>query len=107
MLALAASPAFARDGLCFAARQSGLYRSEDGGRTWRFALDALGLDAPLMTTAVALSPAFAGDGRVFAGAHGGVLRSSDRGATWRVALFPEPPPLVSALALSPRSPTTA
>ena len=101
VLALAASPAFAEDGVCFAARQSGLYRSEDGGHTWRFAYHSLTLDASLATTAVAVSPAFTRDGGVFAGAHGGVLRSSDRGDSWQVALFPEPPPLVSTLAISP------
>ena len=33
--ALATSPEFARDGVCFAARNSGLYRSDDGGGAWR------------------------------------------------------------------------
>ena len=33
--ALATSPTFAQDGICFAARGSGLYRSDDGGVTWQ------------------------------------------------------------------------
>jgi photosystem II stability/assembly factor-like uncharacterized protein len=99
--ALAASPWFERDGVCFAARNSGLYRSDDGGRSWRPAYDWLALDAPLATTAVAVSPAFEHDHTVFAGANGGVLRSLDGGATWRAAMLPEPPPLVTALAVSP------
>ena len=31
----------ALDGLCFAARASGLYRSEDGGTTWASCYDSL------------------------------------------------------------------
>ena len=54
--ALAASPRFEQDRICFAACVSGLYRSDDGGVTWRYTYDSLGLDAPLATMAVALSP---------------------------------------------------
>lgn len=99
---LAASPEFVRDGVCFAAQNSALYRSDDGGATWRSCYDSLVLDAPLATTTVALSPAFASDGAVFAGAPGGVLRSRDGGASWQITLLPDPPPLVTALAVSPR-----
>ena len=65
--ALAASPNFAVDGVCFAARQSGLYRSDDGGRTWRSLFEVLRLEALLPATSVALSPGFESDGAVFAG----------------------------------------
>lgn len=99
--ALAVSPDFQRDGVCFAAQNSGLYRSDNGGLTWRFLYDSLALDTPLITTAVALSPAFGTDHALFAGAHGGVLRSTDGGATWQVVMLPSPPPLVTALAVSP------
>ncbi|MGQ9491101.1 MAG: WD40/YVTN/BNR-like repeat-containing protein [Anaerolineae bacterium] len=99
--ALAASPAFRQDGLCFAARQSGLYRSTDGGETWQPAYAQLRLAGPLTTLAVALSPAFPADGTVSAGVAGGVLRSCDRGATWEAILLPAPPPTVSCLAVSP------
>jgi photosystem II stability/assembly factor-like uncharacterized protein len=98
---IAVSPQLASDGVAFAARSSGLYRSADGGRSWRPAYASLSLSEPLTTTAVALSPAFAADGLVLAGANGGVLRSADRGATWERATMPAPPPLVTALALSP------
>lgn len=101
VLALTASPDFANDGICFAGRNSGLYRSADGGDTWRFAYGALGLDTPLPTTAVAVSPAFASDRSLFAGAHGGILRSLDGGENWFVAMLPEPAPLVSTLVVSP------
>jgi photosystem II stability/assembly factor-like uncharacterized protein len=98
---LAASPAFEQDGICFAARPGGLFRSEDGGRTWQHAYASLDLEAALTTAAVALSPAFQTDASVFAGASGGVLRSTDAGLTWLVASFPNPPPFVSCLAISP------
>jgi len=98
---LAVSPDFARDGICLAARASGLYRSEDGGLTWQAAYASLELEGPLTTTAVAVSPNFKADRSVFAGAPGGVLRSLDGGQNWYIASFPPPPPFVSALAVSP------
>lgn len=99
--ALACSPEFARDGLCFAACNSGLRRSDDGGASWQDAYESLALAAPLGATSVALSPAFGRDRTVFAGASGGVLRSGDGGATWQIITLPEPAPLVMALAVSP------
>ena len=79
------STQFERDGACFAARNSGLYRSDDGGRSWRSAYDALALAEPLATTAVACSPAYERDHLVIAGASGGLLRSIDGGSTWHTA----------------------
>ena len=99
--ALAASPNFARDGICFAAQNSGLYRSEDGGGTWQPAYTSLQLDGPLATTAVAVSPDFNADRYVIAGVEGGLLRSHDGGTTWLAALLAPPPPLVTALVVSP------
>ena len=99
--ALAASPTFEQDGICFAARGSGLYHSTDGGQTWQPAYATLDLEAPLPTMAVVLSPAFAADRTVFVGAPGGILRSFDGGETWDVVEFPSPPPVVSALVTSP------
>ena len=95
--ALAASPDFARDGLCFAACRSGLYRSRDGGASW----GRLRASSEPVTTAVAVSPAFREDRSVFAAVKGGVLRSSDGGDNWFTAGFPAPPPLFSSLILSP------
>lgn len=99
--ALAASPNFARDGICFAAQNSGLYRSENGGETWQSAYTSLQLEALLPTTAVAVSPDFNVDRYVIAGVEGGLLRSHDGGTTWFAALLPTPPPLVTALVVSP------
>jgi photosystem II stability/assembly factor-like uncharacterized protein len=98
---LAASPDFARDGICYAARLSGLYRSDDGGRTWRLTTDSLPVEAPLPTAAVALSPDFASDRSVFAGVAGGILRSGDDGRSWQITPLASPPPFVSMLVVSP------
>jgi len=98
---LATSPNFARDGVCFAARRSGLFRSDDGGITWRSTYDVLNLDAPLATTAVAVSPAFDSDHSVFAGVPGGILRSVNGGQSWLFAVLSSPPPLISTLVISP------
>lgn len=99
--ALAASPDFARGGVCFAARASGLYRSDDGGRTWQSAYATLDLPSPLPTMAVGLSPDFASDRTVFAGVAGGVLRSRDGGRHWETVAQPSPQPAVTVLAISP------
>jgi photosystem II stability/assembly factor-like uncharacterized protein len=101
VLSIAVSPAFAEDGLCFAARHAGLFRSADGGRTFKPAYDSLKLQTELPTLAVAVSPQFTADHSVFAGAEGGILRSFDGGETWLAELFPAPPPVVSALLISP------
>lgn len=88
-------------GISFAARNAGLFRSGDGGQSWRAAYASLNLDAPLATTALALSPNFASDQTLLAGANGGVLRSADGGDSWQITMLPEPAPLVTRLALSP------
>lgn len=98
---LAMSPNFAQDGICFAARRSGLYCSDDGGITWRTTYDSLHLESPLATMAVVVSPDFESDRNVFAGAQGGILQSYDGGQNWHVATLPSPPPVVSALVISP------
>ena len=97
--ALAATPGDAS--ICFAARSSGLYRSDDGGQTWHNAYESLNLAAPMTTLTVAVSPHFAVDQTIFAGVPGGILRSLDGGQRWEGTMLPEPPPLVSVLAISP------
>ncbi len=99
--ALAASPNYAADGVCFAATASGLLVSADHAATFGDAYRSLQLPAALPTPAVALTPCFASDHTVFAGVFGSVLRSHDRGATWQVAELRSPPPVVSCLAVSP------
>lgn len=92
-----------RDGaeVCYVARYSGLYQSDDGGQTWRSLFDVFGLDTPPPATCVALSPAFERDRRIFAGVPGGIASSSDGGATWGIAILGSPPPFISAVAFSP------
>lgn len=95
--------------LRFAARKSGLYRSDDGGQSWRMTYQNLDVDleGPFPTTSVVVSPGFAGEHRdthdptVVAGVAGGVLRSTDGGESWHVAGFGTPPPMVSSLVISP------
>lgn len=87
----------AANGSCFAACNTGLFRSGDAGATWQL----LQASSELVTTAVALSPAFARDRSVFAAVKGGILRSSDAGESWYTTAFPAPPPLFSCLAVSP------
>ena len=97
----AASPEYLKDQIIFAARGSGLYRSDDGGTTWQFALDSLELETPLAISCVALAPNFAEMSHVFAAGPGGVLRSRDGGQTWYVTMLPSPPPFITGLAVSP------
>lgn len=94
---LAASPEVSRDGICFAACGSGLYRSRDGGARW----ERLRASSERVTTALAVSPSFAQDRSVFAAVKGGVLRSSDGGDNWFTSAFAAPPPLFSSLIVSP------
>ena len=55
VFALAASPNFRQDGVCFAARASGLYRSDDAGNSWHFAYDSLDLKDSLPTMAITMA----------------------------------------------------
>lgn len=99
--ALAASPDFGRDGICFAARNTGLYRSDDAGKSWQPVYGTLDLAVPLATTSVAVSPTFSSDQTLFAGVNGGILRSANGGTTWEAIIFPPPASLVTALSVSP------
>ena len=99
--AIAVSPEFERDGLCFAGRRSGLLRSQDGGNTWQDAYTSLNLSEALTTPCVLVSPEFGSDHMVLAGVSGGILRSLDGGQSWQVAAVPTPPPVISCLVASP------
>jgi photosystem II stability/assembly factor-like uncharacterized protein len=102
--ALAASERFLTDGVCFAARPSGLYRSADGGRSWAWAYALSEMSGPLPTFALVLSSDFPQDATVMVGVAGGILRSGDGGDHWQIARVPSPPPVVTALAVSPDFP---
>lgn len=85
----------------FAARNSGLYRSDDGGRNWQMAYQSLDISEPLPTLTVAISPDFEHDPRLFVGLSGGIFRSLNGGQAWENIPLPPPPPVISALDLSP------
>src|SRR5688500_9002886 len=86
--ALAASPNFQQDGLCFAARHSGLWHTNDGGQHWQAVHNIPFVPDSFVASAVALSPNFAFDGTVFVGVSGGILCSRDSGASWTVVTLP-------------------
>lgn len=98
---IAASPDFATDQTCFSARLSGLYRSTDGGRSWRNMFDNAQFAQAMPATAVAVSPAFAQDQTVFASIHGAIIRSTDAGESWQTFPLARPHPVVTEIAVSP------
>ncbi len=85
VVSLALSPNYADDQTLFAGLSSGLtgggvYKSTDGGHSWRLA--CLGL-SDLLVQGVAVSPDYADDGTVFARSYRqGLFRSTDGGAHW-------------------------
>jgi photosystem II stability/assembly factor-like uncharacterized protein len=87
--------------ICFAARASGLYRSTNSGLTWQPAFASLNLQETLPALAVTIPPNPEEDPSVFVGWNGGILHSSDSGQNWESAQLPSPPPVVSALVISP------
>jgi photosystem II stability/assembly factor-like uncharacterized protein len=99
--ALVASPAYAADGMCFAATTRGLLVSADHAVSFADAYGSLNLPEALPTPAVALSPGFASDGLLFAGLSGAILRSPDRGASWQYAELRTPSPIVTCTSVSP------
>lgn len=98
---VALSPCFLENGICFAGRETGLWRSEDGGQTWQNVFDRLGTDQKISALAVCVSPNFKTDGVVFVGSTGVMLKSEDKGETWTALKLDSPLPLVSCLLLSP------
>ena len=98
---LGLSPNFKEDKTAFAARESGLYRTTDGGKTWTNTFDSLGVDEQVPALAVAISPNFGYDKTVFAGTFGVVLNTINAGETWIGMRLQEPIPLVSCLVVSP------
>ena len=101
--AFVASPQFADDQLCFSARDSGLWRSDDGGLSFDHVYAAPAPGRPVTATCLAFaSDAASADGQtIFAGAAGVILRSHDGGRQWRAIELPPPAPLVTCLAISP------
>jgi photosystem II stability/assembly factor-like uncharacterized protein len=93
---VAASPGFAGDPTLYAATRSTVFRSLDGGKSWKPRLRGRGM------TTIALSPEFEEDRTVFAGSDGdGVFRSEDNGETWTSANAGLLELSVQAVSLSP------
>lgn len=101
IMALALSPNFAQDGLCWAATRVGLFRSSDRGRTWT----RVGGPGFQPMTAVVVSPGYEQDRTLLAGTQSGPYVSRDGGETWLAGRFQVgPTAALSALALSPAFP---
>jgi photosystem II stability/assembly factor-like uncharacterized protein len=104
---LVVSPDYASDSELYAGTVAGVYRSDDGGRTWsatgpRMATPPKGGEADLGAL-VAMSPAYGSDGTVFAGTDGGLFVTQDAGRSWAELTVP---PLttssqIEAVAVSP------
>ena len=97
---LTASPNFKKDGLVFAAKKSGLYRSTDTGKTWHDAFASLETSERVPITAAAVAAA-SEITYVFAGLEGQILCSPDVGQTWLGTVLDTPDPLIVALVVSP------
>jgi photosystem II stability/assembly factor-like uncharacterized protein len=108
IISLAASPAFARDRMVLAtAWREAVFRSEDGGRSWKKHDDGISTDRQADDAEyfsphfrdVVFSGAFAADGVAFAGGFDGLFKSADRGRTW-AQLETLPVGLIRSLAVS-------
>src|SRR3954447_15404463 len=97
IVGLAATP----DGICFAATQTGLLKSNDFGETWESGFASLPNAGSVPVTAVALCSRVDSDGMLFAAIPGGIGRSSDQGEHWDFVALPLPIQIISALAASP------
>lgn len=98
--AFSALPGAGAGTVLLSARDSGIWRSEDGGAAFR---QVAGESAPgqLMTATCIAFADSASNQTVFAGAAGMIARSRDGGRQWQTAPLPVPAPLVTCLAISP------
>lgn len=85
----------------FRACQSGLYRTDDHGKTWHNLYKSWMPEETIPTLAVQLSPNFTDDQTILAGVNGGIVLSTDGGDTWQAYHFRNPLPMVTGIALSP------
>ena len=98
VVALTLSPHFGHDGIALAATPTGLYRTTNGGRSWREVLEAR---AAAAFTGV-VSAEMEGGARTIAIAEdGAVYRSDDLGQHWRVMTMPRSVGDLTTVALLP------
>lgn len=83
---LVVSPDFADDGTVYAGTITGVYRSDDGGLTWKASGPSIQNEPTGRENdpgaLVAISPAYGTDGTVFAGTDHGLFVTRDRGESW-------------------------
>jgi photosystem II stability/assembly factor-like uncharacterized protein len=84
----------AHDTVLYAGRANGLFASRDSGASWHLVPLGEPENTAVMSSAVSQN-------RLFIGTKGAVLRSDDAGANWHIAGLALPPPLVTALCVSP------
>ncbi len=84
-----------------AGRASGLYRSEDGGVSWQPLIGGPGAAVQPLVSAVAVASGEGLEQTLFAGGQGSLLRSGDGGLRWQTCVLPQPPPLITSIAVSP------
>lgn len=93
------SPDFEADQTAFAATNTGLFRSRDGGKSWEVRGRGLGSFA---VQSIALSPSFKTNRTLWVGAaDGGVYRSTDGGDSWTLLARLGGGSAVVALSVSP------
>lgn len=96
--AVALSPQFVADGVALAATAAGLFRSTDGGRSWRLSGD--GMDDPVVF-ALACAPVDHGWIALASTGTGRLYRSDDGGEHWQQVDAWAGLGVITALALSP------
>lgn len=104
--AIAVSPGFIQDGTAFAALQSGLFTTNDSGKTWKstYHLTAKELGSQTVyptATTVCLSPGFTQDHCLWSAVHGAIIRSQESGLSWQFSRLGPPEPVITCLAVSP------
>lgn len=68
---------------------------------WELSTKSLGYDGAYSATAIAISPFGHDIPVIFLGLAGGLLYSQDIGSGWQAGIMPDPPPVISCLAVSP------
>ena len=79
----------------YAAKASGLYRSQEDGQSWVCLTDDTVTGGSAVTAIEMI------DETIFAGLNGAILHSDDAGQNWQLIALANPPPLLSTIIASP------